>query len=580
MMRILGTKWRTRTLRVMLATISSVTLLILLVVPNAQAVHDLGLFELDYVTTPVAQGDANVTDNGKTGTQAGDDWDKVFAGTSGAFSTVFIQDGTSPAQPGLPLDQSYFTGGSTKDPRDIGSNGAPSNCGTGDAGWQHTASDQAPDKDEIIDAFAAGYVDPVSGHTIFYFGLDRFDNSGDAQIGFWFYKSPVSEINPGGSGGFLGCHTAGNGIDTVGDILVLTDLVNGGRVGVIRVFEWRGGANPLFSLGSGQDCSVVGAGDRVCGVINNTAGENPPWDFENKNGESSYRVAQLFEAGIDLNRLLGETDIGCFASFLAETRSSQSTTAQLKDYGLGRFGSCNVSVTTEPSVGSNGTIQLGGGNVYDTATVKGTGGIGTPPVPEGTVAFFVCQPDELDSNGECSDDLGTQVGTPPEGEDLIPTGNPSESAADSEEYTPTVIGKHCWRAEYSGDDTYDATVDFDGATECFTVTDTSSVATQQDWLPNDTARITSAGGSLLSGDVVFELHESADCTGAAVYTETDTLTDASSPAETSTENADVYTADATVSWLVTFTSSNDVGSADPVCETSTLTIDNDVPIGP
>ena len=48
----------------------------------------------------------------------------------------------------------------------------------------------------------------------------------------------------------------------------------------------------------------------------------------------------FMEGGIDLTALGLE---GCFASFMAETRSSPSLTAAQKDFTIGRFESCGSS---------------------------------------------------------------------------------------------------------------------------------------------------------------------------------------------------------------------------------------------
>jgi hypothetical protein len=119
--------------------------------------------------------------------------------------------------------------------------------------------------------------------------------------------------------------------------------------------------------------------------------------------------------------------------------------------------------------------------------------------------------------------------------------------------------------------------------ECFTVTDTTSLTTAQNWRPNDSATITSAGGSTLDGSVTFTLFDSGDCTGTVLYTETvDIPAGTASPATVSTTNDGsdpndyLATADETVSWRVHFTSDDpNVGpSTDDPCETSTLTIVN------
>jgi hypothetical protein len=298
----------------------------LLLIPGALAVHNENLFELDIGGTPVT-GQANVADNSGAGLP--DDWVNVcktngIAGCAAfspdsALASVFVADSTDPT------DVSYFTGGGTKDERDIPS-------------WMHTATDQAPDKDEIIDAFAAAY-QKTSGSvtkTFLYFGLDRFDTSGDSQVGFWFFQNAIGEVNPGGDGGFSGQHK-------VGDILVLSDFVKGGKVGRTAVYEWVGGKNPLQLLfaSNASDCSVVSSTDNVCAVVNNTGGEDPPWAYVNKDGESAYEAGALYEGGINLSAFF-PTGVPCFSTFLSETRSSQSTDAQLKDYALGNFNLCPV----------------------------------------------------------------------------------------------------------------------------------------------------------------------------------------------------------------------------------------------
>jgi hypothetical protein len=233
MTRVIGPKKSKRRRWTFLSALAVAVGLSILFIPGAFAVHDLGLFELDTATiNGQVTGAANVADDAA----AGDDWATIFAGTSStAITSNFTNDGVSPAAPGENLDTTYFTGGGTKDTLDLSST-----CPGHVQGWQSTTSDQAPDKDEITNAFAAGYryVNAGAlqdGHFIIYFGLDRFDNSGDSQVGFWFFKSDVS-VNSDGS--FSGCHS-------VGDLLVLTDFVNGGRIGAANVYEWVGGKNPL-----------------------------------------------------------------------------------------------------------------------------------------------------------------------------------------------------------------------------------------------------------------------------------------------------------------------------------------------
>ena len=308
------TLWKAR----IFSFVAALALILIVVAHPVGAVHDDGLFELDFVTNPTAQGAANTANAPNT---AGDDWADVYAGTSGAFATAFIQDPVGIAE------TSFYTGGGSKDERDI--NG-------GSQHWEWDSSnDQIPDKDDIVNAFAAAYAPTGgsdAGHTIFYFGADRFDTSGDAEIGFWFFREPVT----------LGTEPNFNGKHEVGDILVLANWGGSNKVGDIAIYSWVGGNNPLKLLKDTKeaDCSVAPANDPACAVINNSAGESPPWPYANKDGLHAYQAAALFEGGIDLNDLLGVQDIGCFSSFLAETRSSHSTTAQLKDFALGAFPVC------------------------------------------------------------------------------------------------------------------------------------------------------------------------------------------------------------------------------------------------
>jgi hypothetical protein len=341
------------------------------------AVHDNGLFELDVRAgvdgdqakpgdpIPAFVGDGNTVDDPLV---AGDDWENILAdwkdGTpagdnSGAFAISIAEDtfANNPinglAEPWVPArtpENSFFTGGGSKDTN-----------GIQDGPWLYGADDKndvVPDKNDIVNAFAAAYDDPENG-TIFYFGLDTYSVKGAANAGFWFFRQPVG-LNP-----LVGELNVGtfSGEHTDGDIFVAVAYTQGGRVGTIDVYKWvgddaTGGLGP--KLGSGGDCALASAGDEVCGVINKLLpnqifGENPVFDYANilvsnnpdpiANPRSyQYQSAAFVEFGLDIEAVLGE-DIGCFSSFLAETRSSQSVSAQLKDFAFGAFPVCGIDVT-------------------------------------------------------------------------------------------------------------------------------------------------------------------------------------------------------------------------------------------
>jgi hypothetical protein len=557
MTRILGPSGSGRRRRTLFGVLASVALVAVIAAPNALAVHELA-FELDGNTSVEAGGPAF-------------DWESFFdaSGTPGPLPANFTDSGfqkdfiRNASGAYVNSDSTTYATGS-KDTLSIS------------PGWQCNQDNNVSDKVDMTNAYAAIYEAPVdddahnveAGDQILYFALERFANDGDANVAFWFLQDQVTCVSPGGNTPFTGDHQDG-------DVLVVSSFTKGGLVSTITAYEWTGddntgGIDPT-PIAEGVDCksALTPIDDTTCATVN-TVTINPPWDNENKRGGSNVRIAEFFEGGLNITEagITGE----CFATFLADTRSSQSLTATLFDFASGELGECEVGLETEPSTGSNGTIQIGG-SVTDTATVTGTGGVGTPPVPTGTVAFFICEPDELDASGECSTG-GTQVGTPAEGETLAPTANPSEASATSEAFTTAVVGKHCWRAEYSGDANYDATTEFDGATECFTVTGTSALATAQDWLPNDTATIT--GDTALSGTATFTLFHDGTCGadgGAIVYGPVNVVVSGNSPQQATTSNTTkvVDATDGNFSWLVSY---DDNVLADPAdeCETTTITI--------
>jgi hypothetical protein len=203
-----------------------------------------------------------------------------------------------------------------------------------------------PDKDDILHAYAALY-----SNTKLYFGGDRYATNGDAQIGFWFFQN---QVGPLPNGTFSGTHA-------IGDILILSDFVNGGGVPVVKAYEWVGSGG---SDGSLNLLSVTGP--NIYAIVNNS-NQTSPWPYLSKTGSTSFQAGAFFEGGLDLAALNVNID-PCFTSFLLETRSSQSATAELKDFVWGNF-------FTRPQVAVNSATICPGGSATLTATVTG----GTAP---------------------------------------------------------------------------------------------------------------------------------------------------------------------------------------------------------
>ncbi len=237
-----------------------------------------------------------------------------------------------------------------------------------------------------------------------------------------------------------------------------------------------------------------------------------------------------------------------------------------------------TATVTTPSVGSGGTATFGS-SVTDHAVVTATqSGDGTPT---GTVTFFVCDPTQT-SGGACPAPNGTQVGNPVTTQ-AVSGSDPPASFADSSAVTVNKTGTWCFRAVYTpgGANGSNYTGSSDSTSgECFTVTDTTAATSAQDWLPNDTATVTSAHGAPLNGTLSAQLYTGDNCgatSGSAVSGQlySTTLSDAASPATLTTSNTTFkVTVGTSVSWLVTFTSTDTNVASSSHCEVTSLTITN------
>ena len=310
---------------------------------------------------------------------AGEDWNTVLSSAetnavgpqgfiSGAPSTTSVAVARTFINDEGAADQ-IFTQGGSKDFNEI-------------SDWRHTTG-SVPDKDEIGHAGAARYNDPTTGHSVLTFFGDRFDNSGDANIGFWFFKNPIG-VNANGT--FSGLHT-------IGDIFIISAFTKGGGTSTIQVFKWVG-ANALTectppgiidpksdttTFPNGTLCNITavptGGTSAGSGIVNGGA-MTVNWPYTQKGGAacntgpcSVPQKGLFFEGGIDLTALgLGGE---CFSSFMVETRSSADVSAVLKDFALGNFQQC--SLTCSKTVNDNDICQ--GDSVTFTYTVTNPGGI-------------------------------------------------------------------------------------------------------------------------------------------------------------------------------------------------------------
>jgi hypothetical protein len=476
----------------------------LIATSSALAVHDLDLFELD----------KNAIDSPAGGA---DDWNNVYASISadandtgdddkcialGAVECAFTADG---------VGTTIFTTGGSKDHIDIPS-------------WRHTAG-SVPDKDEILNAYAAKYVasgGARDGHQILYFGADRRAQNGSADFGFWFFRNPVG-LNADGT--FSGTHTGT--LATPGDILILGTFTQGGAATNIRVFRWVGtGGNESGTIqgpdADFQDCvqDPPLTNDNGCGTVNN--GVIPvAWPYTPKSGAAgSIPSGGFLEGGIDLTAIgLG----GCFSSFVGETRSSPSVTATLKDFVLGNFEVCQTTLTTTPTDNSGtpigaGGISIGSGSVQvrDSAMLV-VNGVSTW---SGSLETFLCGPI---ATGTCTTG-GTSVGS-------VAVTQATTQPILSGPATITSAGRYCWRGEFTSATNGVPNASDSSEGECFTVNPvTPSIATTASGPVlvgnpiSDSATLsgtaTQPDGDPVGGTIVFRAYgpDDANCSGTAAFT--------------------------------------------------------------
>jgi hypothetical protein len=298
-------------------------------------------------------------DGNTTYTGAKDDWQNVFGlgtGTGAPVGTPAVGSGETFIRdfPGPELQ--YDAG---KDSLDL-------------SGWTtKSVGTVTPDKNNIVNAFAKQYLVDLDGaggpqgvHRVIYFGADRHANNGDAALGFWFFQQRVT---PAGSGFTPTTHTKRNdALNIRGDILVQVDFVGGGSSSEIQIFEWLGNnappaGTPASKLFGGGTLLEIGFGsangftactplDTACATTNNVQTRHY-WPYTAKSPvkvgnvvQPIYPAESFFEGGIDITALLGDV---CFNTFLANTRTSHSETADLKDLAFGDFNTCGSATMTK-----------------------------------------------------------------------------------------------------------------------------------------------------------------------------------------------------------------------------------------
>ncbi len=306
------------------------------------------------------------------------------------------------------------------------------------------------DKTDIVNAYGMAVQGdgPVTGDgdgdtaddQLFYFGVERFDNSGDAFIGLWLFQDDVSCT---ADGKFVGSKQTG-------DILILANFTGGGSTATIQLFRYTAGigSNPgtfgELAAVTGK-CENTPSGDQIypfndicaTSTTRNASTRRGRWKTRSSRAHptptwpSTLEPDQFVEGGVNLTDIFLATQgtpPPCFGSFLAETRSSSSLSATLKDYALGDLQFCDADISITPTetnrVGEQHTFtvevdqKVGSGEVAATVgdveyTLTGSNGITADDIvvdPASTCINGAGVEDDLDADGKCTIIFHSDVG--------------------------------------------------------------------------------------------------------------------------------------------------------------------------
>jgi hypothetical protein len=342
---------------------------------------------------------------------------------------------------------------------------------------------------------------------------------------------------------------------TTGDKLITYDLSKGGTVPTISIRTWNGSAWGAATVISGSNTTARGSGNTslipasetggISGGLTASLGSQDPFTF----GEAAVAYSVIFS---------GNT-CGSFGSAYLKSRSSDSFTAEIKDFVAPE--PVTISNCTTLTTNAAGPVTIGD-PIYDVATLSGaTSNAG------GTITFH------LFSDAQCTNEINTG---------LNPVSVNGNSNYNSGNFTPTAVGTYYWTAVYSGDaNNLGASTACGDANESSVVNKApSTISTAQTLRPQDSATISATAGGTPTGSVTFKLfgpnNPTCDPSGAAaVFEQTRTLVGGSA----STDNTTFVISSASASqykWLVVYPGDdNHTGITSPCgTENFTVTINN------
>jgi len=376
---------------------------------RASAVHDDNLFELGPGVVGDEGGLTNILGDGNAAN--GPDWTNLFDATPtqaeidaavasfGGVAGAFIKDDLS--QKG-PLDSTTFSGagGSNKNNDPISDEDCVAQGLSTCDPW-HWDAGNVPAKDDLSNLYAYATF-TAEGHLILYAGFERLAPEGDSHIDIEFFQSAVAldEAVPCNDPGPDATPCEFEGIRTVGDVIITMDFLQGGAIGQVVIREWNGSEYVVVeTITSPQNCDAT---DTACAFNNGGTIDGGPWGNFDRHGDTitDLEANAFTEFGVDVTALTGASP--CISTFMGKTRSSQSFTAELKDFGgPTTFDICRASISIFP----DDVNEIGEPHAF---TVNVTRSIGTITTP---LAGVIVDVTLTDSNGAISNIISETCST-------------------------------------------------------------------------------------------------------------------------------------------------------------------------
>ncbi len=260
------------------------------------------------------------------------------------------------------------------------------------------SGNSSPNKDTFDAGYAAAY--EQSGDLVLMFGANRVSPNGDANVGIWFFQNDVEK---------QANNTFGPGAHKDGDVFIVSAFTGGGGTSGVTAYAWDATLcskvkttvkNPTVGGCADTNLAFLGSASasNVCGTNIFCAITNSNTTASSWNG--SLASPLFFEGGVDITAAFKAAKLavpGCFSSFLEETRSSQSTGAELKDFLGGSFTLCKVSISKQCD--SAAITSTSGTTTYNFSGVVTNKGVGalynvtvTDTYPTGATNTKLTQP--------------------------------------------------------------------------------------------------------------------------------------------------------------------------------------------